>query len=116
MLVHPVSSDVDGRDSSPGDGQRRGWPPGAPPVRDDAQMRRVPPPGAPRVRLALHDCKYALLRLAARRLGWQAVEEEGEGDYFEWAAGLSPRRLGTPVGSGADDNRPGGGALTSLTV
>ncbi|KAI8466917.1 MAG: tubulin-tyrosine ligase family-domain-containing protein [Monoraphidium minutum] len=37
----------------------------------------------PAVRLALHDCAYPVLRLAAARLGWRAVEAEGEGDYFD---------------------------------
>jgi hypothetical protein len=37
----------------------------------------------PPVRIALHDSVYPLLRLVARQLGWQAIEEEREGDYFE---------------------------------
>ena len=50
--------------------------------------RRARPRAAPLppVRIALHDCKYELLRLVAARLGWQVVErepEDGGSKYFE---------------------------------
>lgn len=45
--------------------------------------RRAALPAAPPVRIALHDCKYPVLRNVARKLGWAPVEDEGAGDYFE---------------------------------
>jgi hypothetical protein len=38
---------------------------------------------APPVRVALQDCKYPLLRRVADAMGWRAVEQEGDGDYFD---------------------------------
>lgn len=49
-----------------------------------ARRRTIP---APPLRIALHDCKYPLLRDVAARLGWTAVEAapagSSAGDYFE---------------------------------